>query len=81
MLCQWNITACIKILGCPKPTTYPFWKEPEDVTNRDDARFQLKQRRYVLPSQIKSYNNYLKQKMKKHLNEPVVIYSDNENSD
>ena len=36
--------------------------------------------RYILPSQIKSYYDYLKQKMEKHLNEPIVIYSDDENA-
>ena len=24
--------------GCYKPTTYPFWKEPEDVINRVSTR-------------------------------------------
>ena len=67
--------------GCFKPTTYLFWKEPEDITNRVNTRLQLKRRRYVLPSQIKSCYHYLKQKMEKLLNEPIVIYLDNENSD
>ena len=67
--------------GCFKPTTCPFWKEPEDATNRVNTRLQLKQRRYVLPSPIKSYYDYLKQKMEKHLNKPIVIYSDDENSE
>ena len=67
--------------GCFKATTHPFWKKPEDVTNKVNTRLQIEQRRYVLPSQIKSYYHYLKQKMEKHLNEPIVIYSDDENSD
>ena len=67
--------------GCYKPTTYPFWKEPEDVINRFSARQQLKQRSLVRQSNITEYYNLLKTRMAKYLNETVAadaeVNSDN----
>ena len=33
-----------RIGGCYKPTTYPFWKEPKEVTNGVSIRSQLKKK-------------------------------------
>ena len=46
--------------GCYKPTTYPYWKEPEDVINRISTRQKLKQRSLITQSYIAEYYGLLK---------------------
>ena len=58
--------------GCYKPTTYPFWKEPEDVINRVSTRQQLKQRSLITNYYIAQYYDLLEKRMAKYLNETVA---------
>ena len=58
--------------GCYKPTTYPFWKESEDVINRVSTRQQLKQRSLVMQSYIVEYYDLLKRRVVKYLNETIA---------
>ena len=58
--------------GCYKPTTYPFWKEPKDVTNRVGTRSQLKKKSCVARSYVIEYYNLLQNRKAKYLNEAVA---------
>ena len=58
--------------GCYKPTTYPFWKEPKDVTNRVSTRLQLKKKSCVARSYVMEYYNLLQHRKAKYLNEAVA---------
>ena len=61
-----------RIGGCYKPTTYPFWKEPKDVTNRVSTRSQLKKKCCVARSYVIENSNLLQNRMAKYLNEVVA---------
>ena len=62
-----------RIGGCYKPTTYPFWKEPKDVTNRVSTRSQLKKKYCVARSYVIEYSNLLQNRMAKYLKKPLQL--------
>ena len=67
--------------GCYKLTTYPFWKEPEDVINRVSTRQQLKQRSLVTDYYIAEYYDLLERRMAKYVNETdAEVNPDNSDS-
>ena len=47
-------------------TTYPFWKEPEDVINRVSTRQQLKRKSFVTSCYVAEYYELLKRRMAKY---------------
>ena len=57
---------------CYKTTTYPFWKEQEDVINRVRTRQRLKQKSFVAHYYIAEYYDLLKRRMAKYHNETVA---------
>ena len=67
-----TLTLISRMAGCYKPTTYPLWKEPEDVIYTVSSRQQLTQRSLVTQADIAEYYDLLKRRMAKYLNETVA---------